>query len=286
MTTNTEVEEAFDYGRMAKAIAFIHDNFKEQPSLEEIAEKVHMSPFHFQRTFTQWAGISPKKYLQFTTSTFAKQLMKGGNFSLNKIAYSAGLSGSSRLHDLFVTIDGMSPGEYKSKGSGMSIAYGLYDSIFGKVLLASTEKGICKLSFYTDEQNAIGELFHEWPLSKFFREDKLHAETMERLFNPQGELNLTLNIKGTPFQLKVWEALLNIPEGEIAAYQDIGQIIEMPTATRAIGSAIGKNPVAKIIPCHRVIKKVGGIGEYRWGSERKLSLLGWEQCQVMERKSA
>ena len=286
MTTNTEVEEAFDYGRMAKAIAFIHDNFKEQPSLEEIAEKVHMSPFHFQRTFTQWAGISPKKYLQFTTSTFAKQLMKGGNFSLNKIAYSAGLSGSSRLHDLFVTIDGMSPGEYKSKGSGMSIAYGLYDSIFGKVLLASTEKGICKLSFYTDEQNAIGELFHEWPLSKFFREDKLHAETMEHLFNPQGELNLTLNIKGTPFQLKVWEALLNIPEGEIAAYQDIGQIIEMPTATRAIGSAIGKNPVAKIIPCHRVIKKVGGIGEYRWGSERKLSLLGWEQCQVMERKSA
>lgn len=273
-----------DYQRIAKAIDFIRNNFRQQPKLEDIAESVHLSPFHFQRMFTEWAGISPKKFQQFLSINFSKEFMRTANVPLSEIAYEAGFSGSGRLHDLFVTIESMTPGSYKSGGGGMEIAYSFHATPFGQVLAASTPIGICKLEFVENQEEGVRLLINEWPSAVLLNDTAANQKAVEQIFgNSSGHpFSLKLNLRGTPFQLKVWEALLRIPEGKLATYQEVADYIGYPKATRAVGSAIGCNPVAVLIPCHRVIRRDGGIGGYHWGSDRKVSLLAWEKCRTLE----
>lgn len=273
-----------DYQRIAKAIEFIRDNFRQQPKLEEVADAVYLSPFHFQRMFTQWAGVSPKKFQQFLSLNFSKELMKTAGVPLSEVAYEAGYSGSSRLHDLFVSIEAMTPGNYKSGGEDLKIQYSFHESPFGKIIVASTDIGVCKMEFVEEEEQGLPLLAREWPLAIFERKRERNEITVKQLFShPFSTAQpLKLNVQGTPFQIKVWEALLRIPEGKLATYQEIANFIGYPGASRAVGTAIGSNPVAVLIPCHRVIRRDGGIGGYHWGNDRKLSLIAWEKCHAME----
>jgi AraC family transcriptional regulator, regulatory protein of adaptative response / methylated-DNA-[protein]-cysteine methyltransferase len=273
-----------DYQRIAKAIEFISEHFKEQPKLEAVADAVHLSPFHFQRMFTSWAGISPKKFQQFLSLNLSKELMKTGDVSLSEVAYEAGFSGSSRLHDLFVTIEAMTPGAYKSKGNSLNINYSFHESPFGGLIVASTDLGICKLEFVSSLEEGRVLLQAEWPEAILTENAHANQATVNQIFGV-GEASqqpIQLNLKGTPFQVKVWEALLRIPEGQLSTYQQIADYIGHPKASRAVGSAIGSNPVAVLIPCHRVIRRDGGIGGYHWGNDRKLSLIAWEKVRTME----
>ncbi len=273
-----------DYQRIAKAIEYIRENFRQQPRLEDVAEAVYLSPFHFQRMFTQWAGVSPKKFQQFLSLNFSKELMKTADVPLSEIAYEAGFSGASRLHDLFVTVEAMTPGSYKSMGEDLQIQYSFHETPFGKVVVASTEIGICKLEFVEQEEDGLALLAAEWPLASLtFKKDR-NEQYVKQIFYTSGpaEATLRLNLKGTPFQIKVWEALLRIPEGRLSTYQEIADFIGHPKATRAVGTAIGSNPVAVLIPCHRVIRRDGGLGGYHWGNDRKVSLIAWEKCRTME----
>jgi len=265
-----------DYQRVEKAIGFIKEQHQRQPSLEEIAAHVHISPYHFQRLFTRWAGISPKKFLQFLTIQYARERMEK-NPTLAEIAQEAGLSGTGRLHDLFITIEGMTPHEYRRSGAGHSIFYGFHNSPFGKYLLAITQENrICTLQFFEDESLAIEDLRQHWMASNLVHDPDKTGPVASALFHPVSDSPLSLLVKGTNFQLKVWEALLKIPFGEVVSYQTIAEHVENPKGLQAVGSAIGKNPVAYLIPCHRVIKKSGQISEYRWGRHRKSAILGWE----------
>jgi AraC family transcriptional regulator of adaptative response/methylated-DNA-[protein]-cysteine methyltransferase len=266
-----------NYQLVEKAIQYLHAEFPRQVNLDELAEKVHLSPFHFQRIFTEWAGVSPKKYLQYLTLNYAKsQLAKAPN--LAEASETAGLSGSGRLHDLFVNLEGITPGEYKTQGEQVEIHYGIYESPFGRALLAVTKRGICKLAFTENPEAAITELKLEWPKAFISKNSEATYQYFRQLFpaanNQKAKQNIFL--KGTPFQLKVWEALLRIPEGALVTYSTIAEAIGMPKAVRAVGTAIGQNPIAYFIPCHRVIRKAGGWGDYRWGLARKLALIGWE----------
>ncbi len=275
-----------EYYKIAKAIDYIKTNFKNQPSLDEIAVAINLSPFHFQRLFTEWAGVSPKKFLSFLTLEYAKTCLMSN--TLSEASYNAGLSGTGRLHDLFVGIEGMTPGEYKNGGESLSISYTTSNSsAFGNYLIASTSKGICQLLFYEDdEESVIKELRTLWLKAKLVEGNDDNHEIVRDFFkNDFKDANkIKLHLKGTEFQVKVWEALLKIPEGAIRSYNSIAQAIDKPTANRAVGSAIGDNPIAFIIPCHRVIKSAGGIGEYRWGSARKQLMLGWEAAKNCEDK--
>lgn len=270
-----------NYQKIANAIQYIKENFKEQPSLEEIASTVHLSPFHFQRIFTEWAGVSPKKFLQFLTVSYAKDILKQSKATVFDASFETGLSGTSRLHDLFVTIEGMTPGEYKNRGSMLTIHYKTYESLFGNYLLASTNKGICTLFFYDNETEAITSLKQEWPNATLIKASDAYHEAIQLFFEHGHKSNhIKLHLKGTDFQLKVWEALLKIPEGALVDYAGIAQQIGNPQASRAVGTAIGNNPVGYIIPCHRVIKNIGVVGEYRWGQTRKMAMIGWEAGQL------
>jgi len=258
----------------------MEEYFKSQPSLDEIAAATNLSPFHFQRLFTEWAGVSPKKFLSFLTLEYAKTALKSG--TLSDAAYNSGLSGTGRLHDLFVSIVGMTPGEYKNSGEGLIIYYSNNASIFGNYLIASTTKGICELLFYEEgNQNPLNELKILWTKAKLVEGSDENHEKVRAFFNNdfKDTDKIKLHLKGTEFQVKVWQALLKIPEGAMCSYNSIAQVINKPMASRAVGSAIGSNPIAFIIPCHRVIKSAGGIGEYRWGSIRKQALLGWEAAR-------
>ncbi|MBN9298296.1 MAG: methylated-DNA--[protein]-cysteine S-methyltransferase [Filimonas sp.] len=270
-----------NYQRIAEAIQYIRTNFKEQPSLDDIAANVHLSPFHFQRMFTEWAGVSPKKFLQYLTVSYAKDILKESKATVFDASFEAGLSGTSRLHDLFVSIEGMTPGDYKNGGAALTIHYNIYDSPFGAYLLASTSKGICTLFFYDDKNIAIAQLKQEWPNATFIQQGDTYHEAIQSFFQ-QGNKpeQIKLHLKGTDFQLKVWEALLKIPEGALVDYSGIAKQIGKAQASRAVGTAIGNNPVGYIIPCHRVIKNVGVIGEYRWGTTRKMAMIGWEAGQM------
>jgi len=272
-----------DYYRIAEALQYIQQNMQDQPNLDAVASKIHLSPFHFQRLFTDWAGISPKKFLQYISVEHAKKILRTEGNSVYDAAYDTGLSGTGRLHDLFVNIEGMTPGEYKNAGKNLSIQYSFHESQFGNYIVASTSVGICNLLFF--EKSAVAaedELKSLWPNAKVFEgEDRNHA-LVEKFFNNdfnQAE-KIKLHLKGSPFQLKVWEALLRIPEGHLSSYSTIANEIHQPKAFRAVGTAIGSNPVGFIIPCHRVIKNVGGIGEYRWGATRKMAMIGWEAAQT------
>lgn len=273
-----------NYDRIAEAIRYIKDNFKVQPNLENVAAELHLSPFHFQRLFTQWAGTSPKKFLQFISLKHAKKLLKESRMSLFDAAYEIGLSGTSRLHDLFITIEGMSPAEYKNGGMNLSINYSIAESTFGNIIVASTEKGICHMSFYDDEGTATGILFSKFPNASFHH--KLDLLQQNALFIFQHDWSklhqIKLHLKGTDFQLKVWETLLKIPMGNVLAYKDIAEKINKPDAQRAVGTAIGNNPIAFLIPCHRVIQADGNLGSYKWGEARKSAMIGWESSRVNE----
>jgi AraC family transcriptional regulator of adaptative response/methylated-DNA-[protein]-cysteine methyltransferase len=273
-------QEQINYQRIAEAIDYIRKNYKQQPSLDEIAEKINLSPYHFQKIFTDWAGVSPKKFLQFISIKHAKQLLKKKEKTLFNVAFETGLSGTSRLHDLFVSIEGMTPGEYKNGGENLIIDFDFYSSPFGEVLIASTSKGICFMAFSDDRELEIRNLKSHFPNADFQRRPHhLHQQALF-IFSKDGkEKNqLKLRLNGTEFQLKVWEALLKIPTGNLSTYGAIAQEIENPKASRAVGTAIGCNPIAFLIPCHRIIQSSGEFGGYKWGTTRKTAIIGWESA--------
>lgn len=278
-------EEYNDYLRVQRTINFIHANFKQQPSLEEIAAHVNLSPFHFQRLFTNWAGVSPKKFIQFISLDHAKCILKNDKrATLFDVSHQTGLSGTGRLHDLFVSIEGMTPGEFKNEGKELVINYSYSDSPFGKMITASTSKGICYMAFINDKKSGLKVLTQNFKKAKFVENrDKMHEAALgifERDWNQPQEIKL--HLKGTEFQLKVWEALLKIPKGKLVSYGAIAGEIKLPKASRAVGSAIGSNPVAFIIPCHRVIQSTGNFGNYMWGADRKACIIGWEAAKTEE----
>ena len=275
-------ENNINYQRIAEAIDYIKTNFKDQPDLEQVAEKIHLSPFHFQRLFTDWAGVSPKKFLQFISLEHAKTMLKEKQSTLFDAAFETGLSGTGRLHDLFIKIEGMTPGEFKNGGENLAINYSFAESPFGKILVASTNKGICYMAFADDEQKTFAELKKQFPLAKYHQVVDLVQQNALYIFTKDwSKLNeIKLHVKGSGFQLKVWETLLKIPVGQLSSYGSIAAHIDKPSASRAVGTAIGDNPVAFIIPCHRVIQSTGSFGQYHWGSTRKTAMIGWEAAKV------
>lgn len=278
-------QKQINYERIEKAIYYISENFKSQPSLDEIASAVNLSTFHFQRIFSDWAGVSPKKFIQYLSIEYAKTLLKNDQFSLLDTAYETGLSGTSRLHDLFVNIESMTPGEFKNGGECLGINYCLASSPFGNLIIASTAKGVCHIAFEEDEAKSFLELKSRFPKAVYHqRIDKFQKDALFIFQNDWNQINqIKLHLKGTPFQLKVWESLLKIPMGNLTTYGTIAQNIGNPKASRAVGTAIGSNPVAFLIPCHRVIQGSGNIGGYMWGATRKSAIIGWEAAQVDEK---
>lgn len=266
------------YERVAAAIDYLQQNFKSQPSLEEVAEHVHLSPFYFQRLFHEWAGTSPKKFLQYISLTHAKTLLKDQHMSLFDAALETGLSGSSRLHDLFVTIEGMTPGDYKNGGELLTIRYSFSETPFGEVMVASTNRGICHMAFYQDQDTALHDLQNQFPNASYQNSvDEHHLNALLIFRKNWAELkSIKLHLKGSDFQLKVWETLLSIPMGQLSTYGEIANQVDKPKAARAVGTAIGQNPVAFLIPCHRVIQASGALGGYHWGMSRKVAMIGWE----------
>lgn len=272
-----------DYDRIEQVIRFIDSSHDQQPSLKEMAQVVNLSEYHFQRLFSRWVGISPKRFMQYLTKERAKQLLDDSD-DLLSVSHAAGLSGPGRLHDLFVSSEAMTPGEYKQRGRGVAIRYGFHQSPFGECLVAQTERGVCSLMFIEEHNHraALSELRANWPAAEIEKdyEDTQHViDEMMALFQPRSSSPLRLHLNGTNFQIKVWEALLRIPPGSVVSYQDIAIYIGIPNASRAVGNAISNNPLPVLIPCHRVIRKTGNFGDYRWGTSRKKALLGWEMAR-------
>lgn len=289
-----------NYHRIAQAIEYLEKNFQRQPELDEVAEQVHISPFHFQRMFTEWAGISPKRFLQFLTVDFLKEKLKETS-TLIEAAEAAGLSSQSRVYDLFTTLEAVTPQEYKQRG-GITIQYGFTETQFGEALIGISERGVCWLSFIQTDGDALknlNEMKAYWSNSVFRENSELIKAYAQRIFTSplplsrgrgvteergRGEAKLHLFVKGTNFQIKVWEALLRLPVGNVTTYQSIAQKIGSPKAMQAVGSAVGANHIAYLIPCHRVIRKDGILGEYRWESVRKKSIIGWEMARTEQQE--
>ena len=273
------IQEDVNYKRIEEAIRFLTENYKRQPSLYDVADEVNVSPFHFQKMFTAWAGISPKKFLQYlTVEELKKELHKTSN--LVEAAERVGLSAQSRVYDLFVNIEAVTPNEYKTQGAGIDIAYGVHATPFGNCLLAVTDRGICSMSFVEDNLNQLlAELQSHWKNARIEKNELKTKPFAENIFNAPAKTAINLLVRGTAFQVKVWEALLKIPFGAVTSYQTIANIIGNPNGMRAVGSAVGANPVAYLIPCHRVIRREAIIGQYRWGSLRKIALIGWEKAK-------
>ena len=284
MKTEVFSQASVDYQRIEKAIQFLAENFHSQPSLKEIAGNIHVSEFHFQRLFTRWVGISPKRFLQFLTKEYAKALLEK-SINLLDVTYESGLTSPGRLHDLFVTCEAVTPGEYKTKGAGLEIAYGYHATPFGECMLAKTDRGICGLSFVQSggRQPVFADLKNRWTNAKLVEDPQLTRPFVKQIFNPSEEKNSTplhLILNGTNFQIKVWEALIKIPMGAMVSYENVAAHIGMPKASRAVGNAVGSNPVSFIIPCHRVIRKTAEFGNYGGGVARKMAMLGWEAVQM------
>lgn len=277
-------QDSIDYHRIAEAITYLTKNFKQQPELADVANHSHVSPFHFQRLFTQWAGVSPKKFLQFISVEHAKRMLKNNQTSLFDAAYETGLSGTGRLHDLFLSIEGMTPGEFKNGGENLAINYSFLQSPFGNLIIATTTKGICYMAFADDEAVAFSELQQYFSRAKFRQEtDEMQQKVANYFTQDWMQLNaIKLHVKGTPFQLKIWEALLKIPMGKLASYSTIAAAANVPNAARAVGTAVAGNPVAVLIPCHRIIQSTGVIGQYHWGSIRKTAMIGWEASMIFK----
>jgi len=272
-----------DYRRIEKAIEFLAENYQDQPSLDEVARSVNLSEFHFQQLFRRWAGISPKRLVQFLTLEHAKQALEESRSVLDA-TYDAGLSSPSRLHDLFVTTEAMTPGEFKAKGAGLEISYGFHPSPFGECLLAVTERGICGLGFVQerDRKQALEDFKQRWPAAKFQENPEKTRTYMDGIFDAKkrnGARTVKLLLMGTNFQIKVWEALLRIPSGSVVSYEDLARHLGHPSAARAVGGAVGRNPISFLIPCHRAIRKMGITGDYHWGAARKKAILAWEAAR-------
>ena len=284
----TDLQAAQDYARIERALNFIRENFRDQPSLDEIADAAALSPFHFQRLFSRWAGVSPKQFLGFLTLDHAKKALDRAESVLDA-AYEAGLSGPSRLHDLFVGFEGVTPGEYKAMGGGLDIRTGIHHGPFGDFVIAVTDRGICALQFFGPEtpggpDAALADIGARFPGARIRAAQDETAALCEAVFGPgHGDTSRPLRLwfKGTNFQIRVWQALLSIPPGALVTYGDIARAIGAPTAARAVGTAVGANPIALLIPCHRVIR-AGNLFDtnYRWGPARKLAMIGWEQANV------
>lgn len=271
-----------DYERIERAIRYIDEHFRRQPTLAEVARAAGLSEYHFQRLFRRWAGVSPKRFLQFVTAGHAREMLTSSRTVLDT-AYESGLSGPGRLHDLMVTVDAMTPGEVQRLGGGLMIRYGFHDSPFGECLVAVTDRGLCGLEFLEsgDRESAVGWLRSRWPSATLREEPEETAAMAARVFtagDARGAIPIVL--QGTNFQLKVWEALLRIPHGEVATYGEIAERVCSSRAARAVGAAIGRNPVAFVVPCHRAIHSTGAFGRYHWGAERKRAILGWEAARL------
>lgn len=277
------IETHRNYHRISKAIEFLSANHLTQPGLSEIARHVGLSDFHLQRIFSEWVGISPKQFLGYLTKNYAQSRLD--QFSVMQAALDSGLSGASRLHDLMISCEGVTPGEYKKQGKGLQITYGIHESPFSWCLIAITPRGICKLSFFDrkhDADNYINELINEWPNALIQHQQSDTEPLIDRIFgrhprgNGQNKASLNLLLKGTPFQLKVWQALLAIPEGNLCSYQQVAGVMGNESSVRAVASAIAKNNIGYLIPCHRVIKSTGELNQYRWGKTRKTMMIGQE----------
>ena len=284
MSTINYQQLSDDYERIERAIRFLQSHSHEQPTLSEMARSVNLSEYHFQRLFSRWVGISPKRFMQYLTKEQAKHLLTQSK-DLLSVSHATGLSGPSRLHDLFVTCEAVTPGEYKQRGEGVEIRYGIHPSPFGECLVALTDRGICNLMFVQDHERdaAITFLRDNWPAAEFTEDyggTRVVIDQMMELFQTRSSTLLRLFLSGTNFQIKVWEALLQILPGSVVSYEDVAIHIGMPGASRAVGNAISRNPIPVLIPCHRVIRKSGEFGNYRWGASRKKALLGWEMAKV------
>jgi AraC family transcriptional regulator of adaptative response/methylated-DNA-[protein]-cysteine methyltransferase len=268
-----------DYQRIADTLEWISAHFEKQPTLADIASRAGASPYHFQRLFSRWVGLSPKKYVQYLTLERAKASLDASQ-SVLAASFAAGLSGPGRLHDLFVNIEAVTPGEYKRGGAGLVIQHGVYDSPFGPCLLMHTERGICGLAFVDpdDDGETLASMSARWPNAILAPDRQAGAALAARVFAGRGEADepLTVLLHGTPFQIQVWQALLRIPRGAVTSYQALAHYIGKPSASRAVGTANGANPISYLIPCHRVIRKSGSLGGYRWGLGRKLAMLSRE----------
>jgi AraC family transcriptional regulator of adaptative response/methylated-DNA-[protein]-cysteine methyltransferase len=274
-------EDNINYQRIAQAIQYLEENFLHQPELDEVADKVHLSEFHFQRIFTEWAGISPKRFLQFLTVGFLKDKLKQTKNMIDA-AEAAGLSSQSRVYDLFTTLEAVTPQEYKQRGAGIRIEYGIHETPFGAALIGVTERGICWLSFIStdaDPNYEIEKMKEHWNKSLFHQDQEVTGGFIDSIFSNNRAKKLHVLVKGTNFQIKVWEALLRLPQGSVTTYQNIAEKIKSPKAMQAVGSAVGSNHIAYLIPCHRVIRKDGILGEYRWSATRKKSIIGWEMAK-------
>jgi AraC family transcriptional regulator, regulatory protein of adaptative response / methylated-DNA-[protein]-cysteine methyltransferase len=270
-----------DYARIEKALTYIADRVDEQPELDEVAATIGLSPFHFQRLFTRWVGVSPKKFLQYLTLERAKACLSD-SASVLDAAHEAGLSGPSRLHDLFLAHEAVTPGEFKLRGEGLTISYGWAESPFGDCLIMTTPRGICGMAFAGEDgrTDCVADMGARWPRARFVEDEKTIARLGRAIFAPRddGE-RLKLVLYGSPFQIKVWEALLRIPQGALISYDGLAAAIGATGAARAVGSAVGDNPISFLIPCHRVIRKSGTISHYHWGRTRKMAMIGWEAAQ-------
>ena len=277
-------QEQTDYERIAAAIRYLEANVQEQPDLKAVADHVGLSEYHFQRLFSRWAGISPKRFLQFLTMQHAKQLLAESNSVLDT-TYETGLSSPGRLHDLFVTLEAMTPGEYKQQGAGLTIDYGFHTSPFGDYLLAVTGRGICNLLFVEENQRetALRDMENTWSQANLRENTAVTQPIADRIFSQATtrQRPLKLLVKGTNFQVQVWQALLQVPAGTAVSYGTLAQLAGNPKAVRAVGTAVGHNPIGYLIPCHRVIRSVGGFGSYRWGTTRKKAILGWEAARFV-----
>jgi len=276
-------QASLDYERIAKAISFLESNYLDQPALERVARAVHMSEFHFQRVFSRWAGISPKRFLQFLTVEHAKRQLAEAKPVLDA-TLDTGLSSPGRLHDLFVSAEAVTPGEFKTRGQGIQISYGFHPTPFGQCLIGMTPRGICWLSFNENGSRriALRDLQSHWRGGQLVEQPKLTGPVVNQIFSELRKgrkSSLSLLLMGTNFQLKVWQALLRIPPGEVTTYENIGKLIGARNSSRAVGCAVGDNRIAYLIPCHRVIRKSGMLGGYHWGESRKRAMLAWEAAK-------
>lgn len=280
---NMETQQETDYKRIAASIDFFRNNFKNQPSLEEAAEHIHLSPFHFQRMFKDWAGVTPKQFLQYLSIEHAKQMLKNNGATLFDAAFETGLSGTGRLHDLFIKVEGMTPGEYKNGGELLHINYSFAESPFGNIIVASTQKGICHMAF-TDEDTDVtfSHLKQKFPNAHYTQiVDSIQQNALFIFGQDWSKLGqIKLHLKGSPFQIKIWETLLKIPLGSVTTYAGLAERAGYAGASRAVGTAVAGNPVAFLIPCHRVIRSTGNTGQYHWGSTRKSAMIGWEAAKA------
>lgn len=281
-TTDQYQQLSDEYKIIEKAIQYLDLNYHFQPQLTEVAESVGLSEFHFQRLFTHWVGISPKRFLQYLTKEHVKHLLDQSE-SLLSASLQVGLSGPGRLHDLFVVCDAVTPGEYKKKGENLTIFYGIHPTPFGDCLIGQTDRGVCYLAFIDAEtpDSVINQFKAEWSKANLFVDDAATERVIDEIFQPERadpQTPLHLFLRGTNFQLKVWEALLRIPAGHVVSYEDIAVAVGAPRSMRAVGNAVGRNPIPYLIPCHRVVRKAGDFGNYRYGQARKKAMLGWEMA--------